>query len=198
MSTTRSRGTSTRRSARDRVCYVALLRGVNVGKRQVLKDTLRDAFAHAGGRNVRTVIASGNVLFEASPGRAPAIVAAACTSLASILGAEPLVMLRTAREIAALAGRGPFAEIDAPPIVKRYIVFLAVPPRRRPRLPVSDVDEALELVSISKRECWVVSGRKPNGWYGFPVAFVERVVGVEASARSWSTVLKLAALMRQT
>ena len=194
MSTTRSRAPSTPRDATDRERYLALLRAVNVGGRIVKKDALRDAFARAGGRNVRTFLASGNVLFDAEPGRVHAIVSAACARLQPALGAEPLVMLRTAREIAGLLRRGPFAGVDAPRLLKRYIVFLAGTPRRRPRLPVSNDDEGLDLVFVAKRECWVVSRRKPNGWYGFPVAFVERAVGVEGTARNWSTVTKLANL----
>jgi len=50
---------------------------------------------------------------------------------------------------------------------------------------------------VSKRECWVVSRRKPNGWYGFPVDFVERAVGVSGTARNWSTVTKLGEILRR-
>jgi uncharacterized protein (DUF1697 family) len=166
-----------------------------VGGRQVHKDVLRDAFARAGGENPRTFIQSGNVAFDAKPDEAEAVVTAACRRLRTALGAEPLVMLRTVTEITRLLRRGPFAHTPAPAIVKRYIVFLAAPPARRPRLPVLLPKEALELVHVSKRECWVVSRRKPNGWYGFPVEFVEGAVGVPATARNWSTVTKLAALL---
>jgi len=182
----------------DPVLHVALLRAVNVGRRTVAKDALREAFARAGGRNVRTFMASGNVLFEAPPGRVEAIASGAGRRLATVLGTAPVVMVRTGSEIAALLRRGPFAGADAPRLVKRYIVFLADEPRRRPRLPVRDAGEALDLVHVSKRECWVVSGRKPNGWYGFPVAFVERAVGATGTARNWSTLTKLAALLRRT
>ena len=54
--------------------YAALMWAVNVGgKGLVRKDALRDAFARAGGTNVRTFIASGNVLFDATPARVDAI-----------------------------------------------------------------------------------------------------------------------------
>jgi len=194
--TTRSDATSTRRGAPERARYVALFRAINVGSRQLHKDVLQDAFARAGGENPRTVIHSGNVVFDANPDEAEAVVTAACRRLRTALGAEPLVMLRTVEEITRLLRRGPFAHTPAPAIVKRYIVFLAVPPTRRPRLPVLLPKEALELVQVSKRECWVVSRRKPNGWYGFPVEFVEHAMGVRATARNWSTVMKLAALMQ--
>lgn len=195
MPTTRSRAASTRHGAPERERYVALLRAINVGGRQVHKDVLRDAFARAGAANARTFIQTGNVVFDSTPDEAGAVVTAACRRLRAALGAEPLVMLRTVKEIARLLRSGPFARTPAPAIVKRYIVFLAAPPTRRPRLPVLLPKEGLELVHVSKRECWVVSRRKPNGWYGFPVEFVERAVGVPATARNWSTVTRLAALL---
>ena len=174
---------------------MALLRAVNVGGRTFSKDVLRDAFARTGGTNVRTVIQTGNVVFEAAADTVDGVVAGACRRLRPALGVEPVVMVRSAAEIARLLRHGPFASTAAPAIVKRYIVFLSGPPARRPRVPLLLPKEALDLVHVSKRECWVVSRRKPNGWYGFPVDFVERAVGVAGTARNWSTVTKLAALL---
>jgi uncharacterized protein (DUF1697 family) len=45
--------------------YVALLRGINVGGKNIIKmDALRACLEDSGLTNVRTYIASGNVLFE--------------------------------------------------------------------------------------------------------------------------------------
>lgn len=44
--------------------YVALLRGVNVGGRTLKNDELREVFEGLGFDGVRTVLASGNVVFE--------------------------------------------------------------------------------------------------------------------------------------
>ena len=169
---------------------------MNVGGRGLVKkESLRDAFARAGGANVRTFIASGNVLFDAAPARVEAIVAGARRRLKPVLGAEPVVMVRSAREMAALTRRGPFAGVDAEPIVKRYILFLADVPARRPRLPHSHSKEELDIVHLAGRDCWMESRRKPSGMYGFPGIFAEAALGVASTARSWSTVTKLAALM---
>lgn len=47
--------------------YVAFLRGINVGGKNIIKmDALRVAFEKAGFTAVRTVIQSGNVLFESN------------------------------------------------------------------------------------------------------------------------------------
>ena len=172
---------------------MALLRAVNVGGHSVDKHALGEAFTRAGGAHVRTVIQSGNVLFEAAASEVNDVVAGARRRLRRVLGVEPVVMLRSAADITRLLRHGPFARTAAPPEIKRYIVFLAGPAATRPRLPVRLPKEALDLVHVSKRECWVVSRCKPNGWYGFPGDFVEATVGVAGTARNWSTVMKLAA-----
>lgn len=47
--------------------YIAFLRAINVAGHATVKMTdLNRAFVSAGGKNVRTVIQSGNVLFEAA------------------------------------------------------------------------------------------------------------------------------------
>jgi len=43
----------------------------------------------------------------------------------------------------------------------------------------------------------VVSRRKKNGSFGFPNAFVEKTLGVSATSRNWTTVTKIAALVRR-
>jgi uncharacterized protein (DUF1697 family) len=53
------------------VRYVALLRGINVGGRTLVKMAdLKDCFDHLGFDDVSTYIASGNVLFESDEGDA--------------------------------------------------------------------------------------------------------------------------------
>ncbi|MBM4406965.1 MAG: DUF1697 domain-containing protein, partial [Chloroflexi bacterium] len=50
---------------------VALLRGINVGGNKVIKMAdLAKAFTSLGFANVRTLLASGNVVFEASNAKA--------------------------------------------------------------------------------------------------------------------------------
>ena len=47
--------------------YAAFLRGVNLGKRTVKSAELRAAFEELGFSDVKTLLASGNVLFDAKP-----------------------------------------------------------------------------------------------------------------------------------
>ena len=79
--------------------HVAFLRAINVGGHGVIRmDDLRAAFERAGGRDVRTFIQSGNVLFAASPREASGIAKRAAVDAARVTGSVPDVMVRSAAE----------------------------------------------------------------------------------------------------
>lgn len=78
--------------------YVAFLRAINVGKRQVKMEALRGYFTELGFRNVRTFIASGNVIFEA-PGKPAAIEKKIEQHLQTALGYEVETFVRTLDEL---------------------------------------------------------------------------------------------------
>src|SRR5689334_24972269 len=81
--------------------YAAFLRALNVGGTSVIKmDVLRRMFEDAGFTNVRTVIASGNVLFESAASRA------AVTKTIERIGFTSFV--RTHAEVQRIAAYAPF------------------------------------------------------------------------------------------
>jgi uncharacterized protein (DUF1697 family) len=83
--------------------YLALLRGINVGGKNLIRmPELRAAFERAGFRNVTTYIQSGNVLLESklkNPARLSGLIEEAvakefgCTSLAVVLSQEQLASI---------------------------------------------------------------------------------------------------------
>jgi uncharacterized protein (DUF1697 family) len=108
--------------------YVALLRGINVGGKNLIRmPALKAAFEGAGFEDVSTYIQSGNVLF-ASRSRSPRQLAERVESmLAEAFDYVPTVVVRSERqlrEIVAKAPRGFGAEPDA----YRYdVIFLKEP-----------------------------------------------------------------------
>jgi uncharacterized protein (DUF1697 family) len=157
---------------------------------------LRAVFSAAGCRNVTTYIQSGNVLFDSSERGVPAILRRLRGQLRQILGDEPDVILRTVGDIDAIVARAPFTRYRAGAAVKLYVVFLSQAPQHAPRLPIVAPGEALEIIGLADRDLFVVSRRRKNGSFGFPNAFVERTLGVSATTRNWTTVTKIAALVR--
>src|SRR5688572_19818644 len=168
---------------------VAFLRAVNVAghARVAMVDVVR-AFEKAGCCGARSYGHAGNLLWAQSGGAAP--VEKVRALLGRLLGEPPGIMMRTKREISAIVDADPFGALVDDKSVKLYVVFLERKPKQMPALPLRHATEQLELIAVRGREAYVVSRRKPNGFYGFPNQLVERVLGVTATSRNWSTVVK--------
>lgn len=104
--------------------FVALLRGINVGKaKRIAMADLRALLASMGFEGVRTLLNSGNAVFEAgalsSTTRLGERIQAA---VASELGVEALVIVKSAREIAGVIDDHPLRDVATDP--SRLLVAL--------------------------------------------------------------------------
>ncbi len=168
---------------------VVLLRGINLGPRnRIAMPALRAALTEAGFEDVRTYVASGNVVLSSS--LSPNKLAARCTRLiGEEFGLDIDVVVRTRDELAEVVKRNPLGDVAKDP--KRYQVsFLA-------RKLSDRVVEKLERAR-AEPERFVVAGREIYAWHPDGVgrsklwaALAGKGLGVTATARNWSTVTKL-------
>lgn len=165
--------------------YVALLRGVNLGKRQMRMDDLRKIGTDLGLDAPRTYIASGNLLFGSDKSEA-ALKHALESALAANMGAKVGVMIRTAHELAEVAGANPFADEPANRVVAIFLDEAA---------PADAVGQAKnvadERMALGTREIYVhyPGGQGPSK-LTIPAA-------ADGTARNMNTVKKLAELARE-
>jgi uncharacterized protein (DUF1697 family) len=171
--------------------HVAFLRAVNVGGRGLVKMTdLQKAFAAAGAKNVRTVIASGNVVFDAPAALGP-IRERIQQKVRTLLGAEPVIVFRTLPYLERLIDAAPFGALASDRTVKLCVLFLAGKPKRQSAFPIMIPKEAIEVPGMFEQDALVVSRRKPNGMYGFPGLWTDKEIGVASTARNWNTVVRI-------
>src|SRR5690242_5979860 len=89
--------------------YVAFLRGMNLGKRRIKNEELRQHFEAMGFEEVATFRASGNVIFSTPKREAEAKLAQRVEAeLDERLGYDVPVFLRSMKELAAIAAQEPF------------------------------------------------------------------------------------------
>ncbi|HEX6331552.1 MAG TPA: DUF1697 domain-containing protein, partial [Actinomycetota bacterium] len=108
--------------------YVALLRGINVGGKNLIKmPELKAAFEEGGFESVSTYIQSGNVLFE-SPGKGGAALANRIERMLESRFKIPLVVVvRSRAQMRAIVERAPNG-FGADPAAYRYdVLFLKEP-----------------------------------------------------------------------
>lgn len=165
--------------------YVALLRAVNVGKRQLIMSELKSIAEELGLGSPRTFIASGNLLFTSGKSEA-ALCKALEQRLAEHMGAEVPVMVRTASEMAAVAKANPFPEH---PGNKVYAIFLNEPPRADAISEAKNVAD--ERMALGRREIYVVYPA------GMGTSNLRIPAAAPGTARNMNTVAKLAELAKE-
>lgn len=158
---------------------------------------LKGAFEAAGCKNVRTYIQSGNVIFDCAGDKSTILFASIRTKLRKLIGSDPIVMFRTLSDLQSIVKYDPFKSFQNEALTKLYVVFLAEKPRGKPKLPLISTKEALEALEVKNLEVFILSRRKPNGFFGFPNNFIEQELGVLATSRNWSTVTKVLNFARQ-
>ncbi|MFH8249858.1 DUF1697 domain-containing protein [Microbacterium sp. B2969] len=92
--------------------WVALLRGVNVGGITIRSAELADVFRELGFDGVRTVLASGNVVFETGAARRDDLKATIEQALGDRFGYDAWILLVTQEELAAAIDAFPFDDAD--------------------------------------------------------------------------------------
>ncbi len=168
---------------------VALLRGINVGgHRRVPMAELRTVFEALGYQQVSTYVQSGNVVFT-SDGDEHALASDLEQALLDHFGFAVTVVVRTERELAAVAARHPFGARQDDP-AKLHVLFLA-------DTPAPDAVGGFDPAPFAPDE-FVVDGRElyvhyPNGAgrTKLTIDAVERALGTAATGRNWRTVAKL-------
>lgn len=172
---------------------LALLRAVNVGGHgKVPMARVREVFLNLGFGEARTLLQSGNVVFEASGPRA-LLEKRIESALAEQLGLQTEVMVRSAAGWAAIMAGNPFPDEAKRDPAHLVLAVLKGTPRAR---AVEDLRAAIrgpELFHVERDHAYIVY---PNGIGRSKLTsqVIESRIGTRATARNWSTVLKLAAL----
>ncbi|SCG36252.1 DUF1697 domain-containing protein [Micromonospora zamorensis] len=171
--------------------YVALLRGVNVGTTRLAMADLRRIVTGLGHEDVKTYLQSGNVAFGSTVRDAEKLAAGIERALADELALTVPVLVRSGRELAAVAGGNPYADREDDP-TRLLVAFLATPPKK------STVDAL--TVPGGENVSFTVTGREVflhfvDGGYGrskFTNAYLEKKLGVVSTSRNWKSVRALA------
>jgi uncharacterized protein (DUF1697 family) len=175
----------------DAVRYVALLRGINLGRaRQVGMPRLKELLEARGYADVRTHLRSGNVLLDSALPEAD-LAADLAGAIEDEFGFAVPVVVRTGRELAAVVAGDPFAGVATDPA--RYIVtFMTEPP---------DPDRVAALPPVEGPGDYRVAGRElylwlPDGIQRTPLASWkwDALLRSPGTTRNWNTVTRLAAL----
>jgi uncharacterized protein (DUF1697 family) len=181
-------------SAKNPQKYVAFLRGINVGGKNMLpmKD-LAEIFRQAGCEQVSTFIQSGNVLFTAGKDAESKLPDKISQAIEAQFGYRIPVVVRTRDELAAAIQANPYIGLGVDEKAL-HIYFLR-------SLPANEAVAALDP-NRSAPDTFIVHGREvylnlPHGMARTKLtnAWIDSRLKTVSTARNWNTVLKLLELL---
>ncbi|MCG2591524.1 DUF1697 domain-containing protein [Ramlibacter sp. XY19] len=165
--------------------FVAFLRGVSPMNCKM--PELKRAFEAACFTEVKTLLSSGNVAFDAS-GAERTVRKKAEAAMEQHLDQGFVAFVRPQEELLALLAADPFARFKLAADAKRVVTFLQAEPDDPPKLPV-ELDGA-RILALQGRELFSAYVPGPKG----PVfmALIEKTFGKDVTTRTWDTVRKAA------
>ena len=168
--------------------YVAFLRGINLGRRNIKMDQLCQVFADLGQRNVRSVIASGNIVFESGKPPSPDDTSAA---LFSRFEFEVGTIIRSITELKHMVGLQPFGDRQSDADTKLYLTLCAQNIGNTLEA-VQNTAGDFEIVRVQEKEYFTRAFRQPNGRFGAGMDKLEHLFKNNIiTTRNWNTVQQI-------
>lgn len=167
--------------------YVAFLRGVSPLNAKM--PQLRRCFEDAGFANVRTVLGSGNVVFDAAVRSEAEVERLAEQAMARSLGRAFMTVARPLALLEALLATDPYSALGVPGEAKRVVSFLREERAPKVALPLA-ADTAAVLCQIGRE---VFTAYLPSDKGPVFMQLIEAAFGTEVTTRTWQTLRKCAA-----
>jgi uncharacterized protein (DUF1697 family) len=169
--------------------FVALLRGINVGKaKQLPMAALRELLAGLGYAEVQTLLNSGNAVFEAKAGSELSHANAIAAAIREQLALEVPVIVKTAKNLALAVVENPYAS-DVTDHSRLMVVFA---PDEATLSGVRSIEAAVEppeRFAVGPHAAYLHCAR--GILESKAAAALLGKVGKSVTTRNWATTLKL-------
>ena len=166
--------------------YAAFLRGVSPMNAKM--PALKQAFETAGFSEVKTVLSSGNVVFDARRTSELVLQRKAEAAMRDKLGQTFLTIVRPVEMLQEMLASDPYRAFRLEPSAKRIVTFLRNEPTASLMLPIEL--EGARLLALRGKELFSAYVPSPKG--AVFMTLIERTLGKELTTRTWDTVGKVA------
>jgi uncharacterized protein (DUF1697 family) len=173
---------------------IALLRGINVGGKNIIAmSALKAMFEALGFENARTLLQSGNVLFDVPGRRTSELESLLEAETKKRLKAEPEYFVRTAKEWGEILAHNPFPREAKTDPARLHVLALKSSPSPAQAKSLREAIRGRETFEVGTRHAYVYF---PDGAGNSKLTprLLETKLGTRATARNWNTAQKLLAL----
>jgi uncharacterized protein (DUF1697 family) len=175
--------------------YIAFLRGINLGKRRLKMDLLRELFEGMKFKRVQTFIASGNVVFESGIVDTTRLESLIEVQLQAALGYSVETFVRSRHEIADLAAAHYFPAADLEdPENTIHLGFLKEPLNLTVAKAFAAVRTDVDTIAVKGREYFWLCRIRSSDSKLWTLPAVRALKLPSATLRNRTTIQKMASL----
>lgn len=173
--------------------YIALLRGINVGGKNILPmNDLVAIFTKLNYENIRTYIQSGNVVFQSEKKVSNKAAVEISKLVQARKGFEPKVLILEADELRNAIASNPFPTTDGKALHFYFLESQTNQPKIERLMSLKNESEEFELIhKIFYLYAPLGIGRSKLA------SEIEKALGIPVSARNWNTVNKILSLVEK-
>ena len=177
--------------------YVALLRGINVGGKNLIRmPALKACFEATGFEEVATYIQSGNVLFASTETR-PAVLARRIEAMVGeAFGYDATVVVRSHRQMRAVVERAPEGFGTEPTTYRYDVIFLKEPLTARVALESVPTNPAVDRAHAGTGVLYF-SRLISKATQSRMSRIISSPIYPSVTIRNWNTTTKLLAMMNE-
>ena len=153
-------------------------------------DKLRGVFEELGFENVRTVISSGNVLFESKSTDPAKLEKQVETALPAKLGFNSTTIIRSRDDLQTIISSDPFKGVTHGPKTNINVTFLKTKAEDKFKLPHTPDGRSYTILAMTDREIYSVidltSSKTPD-----MMTWLEKQFGKEITTRTYKTINRI-------
>lgn len=172
--------------------FAAFLRGINVGGNKLIKmDELKKVFENCGFKNVKTILASGNVIFDSAISGEKAIAKTIEENINKKFKLDSCVTIRSVDHLKALHKLNPFEKIEVNDQTRLYLTFLSSKFKDDLKIPYKSDDGNFRILKSTDTELFSVLTLSPQSNTIDLMDILQKKFGKKITTRNWNTIERI-------
>jgi uncharacterized protein (DUF1697 family) len=171
--------------------YIAILRGINVGgKRMIKMDALKQLFASFGFSNIETYIQSGNVFFQCKKTSEEKLAATIAKEIENVFAFDVPTIVKNVDDLKQIITNNPFTKDKKKQTEFFHVTFLATTPTKENLDSIAKLTFGDDDFAIIDKAVYL---HCPNSYSNSKLTngFFENKLKVIATTRNWKTCNEL-------
>lgn len=152
-----------------------------------LKATLEEI----GFSNVKTLLASGNVILTSKEENISSLTKRIALALETEFGFPVPVLIRKMSRLEEMFASEPFKGIKVTKDIRFYVTFLSEVPKTKLNIPYTSDDKALRILKLEDDALYSVLDLSKGSGTVDAMAIIEKEFGKLVTTRNWNTIEKM-------